>query len=390
MNLSETKRIESVDLLKGLVMVIMALDHTRDYFHWSSFFYDPTNPVQSTLPIFFTRWITHFCAPTFCFLAGLSAFLYGKKKSKSDLTHFLWKRGLWLVFIELTIVNFAWYFDMQFRTPTMQVIWSLGISMIFLSALIHLPKTGILIFSCVLIFGHNLLDSIHFPGNILWSILHEFSGFSITENINGYIAYPIIPWVGVMSLGFWFGSFYDYSYDSSKRKKIFNSIGFSSLVLFVVLRLINNYGDPVPTEHYASFSQTLIAFLNPTKYPPSLMYLLMTLGASFLFLANSENLTGRIVNFFKTFGKVPFFYYVLHIYVIHILAMMLAEYSGFGWQSFILPSWVSETTYLKGYGVGLFTVYLIWIAVIALIYPLCKIFADYKMKNKEKNWLSYL
>jgi len=390
MNLSETKRIESIDLLKGLVMVIMALDHTRDYFHWSSFFYDPTNPVQSTLPIFFTRWITHFCAPTFCFLAGLSAFLYGKKKTKSNLTHFLWKRGLWLVFIELTIVNFAWYFDIQFRTPTMQVIWSLGISMIFLSALIHLPRTGILIFSCVLIFGHNLLDSIHFPGNILWSILHEFSGFSISENINGYIAYPIIPWVGVMSLGFWFGSFYDSSYDSSKRKKIFNRIGLSSLVLFVVLRLINNYGDPVPIEHYASFSQTLIAFLNPTKYPPSLMYLLMTLGASFLFLANSENLTGRIVNFFKTFGKVPFFYYVLHIYVIHVLAMILAEYSGFGWQSFILPSWVSEASYLKGYGVGLFAVYLIWIAVIALIYPLCKIFADYKMKNKEKNWLSYL
>ena len=390
MNLSATKRIESVDLLKGLVMVIMALDHTRDYFHFSAFFYDPTDPVQSTLPIFFTRWITHFCAPTFCFLAGLSAFLYGKKKSKSDLTNFLWKRGLWLIFIELTIVNFAWFFDIQFRTPTLQVIWSLGVSMIILSALIHLPKTAILVFSCVLIFGHNLLDNIHYPGNFFWSFLHEFSGFSISENINGYIAYPIIPWAGVMSLGFWFGSFYDSSYDSSKRKKTFNIIGFSAIFLFVVLRLINNYGDPFPVQNYTSISQTLIAFLNPVKYPPSLMYLLMTLGVSFLFLANSENISGKIVEFFKTFGKVPFFYYVLHIYVIHILAMMLAEYTGFGWESFILPAWVAEVSALKGYGVGLFSVYLIWIGVIALTYPLCKLFADYKMKNKEKNWLSYL
>lgn len=175
-------RIESIDLLKGLVMVIMALDHVRDYVHYSAFFFDPNDPTQSTLPIFFTRWITNFCAPTFCFLAGLSAFIVGKRKSKSELSRFLFTRGLWLIFIEFTVVNFAWYFDFQFRNPGLLVIWSLGISMIVLAGLVHLPRTAILAFSIVLIFGHNLLDTIHFQGNYLWAIIHEMSVFKFSDN----------------------------------------------------------------------------------------------------------------------------------------------------------------------------------------------------------------
>ena len=193
-----TARIESLDLLKGLVIVIMALDHTRDYFHFSALFFDPVDPLQSTLPIFFTRWITDFCAPAFSFLAGLSAFMVGKRKTPAELSAFLLKRGLWLVFIELTIITFGWHFDLFFRNFTLQVIWALGISMIILAGLIHLPKTIILIFSCVLIFGHNLLDTIHFDGNILWSILHERNRFAFADGHFFAPAYPLIPWVAVM------------------------------------------------------------------------------------------------------------------------------------------------------------------------------------------------
>ncbi|MEP6725362.1 MAG: heparan-alpha-glucosaminide N-acetyltransferase domain-containing protein [Bacteroidota bacterium] len=386
---TNVKRIESIDLLKGLVMVIMALDHVRDYFHYSANIFDPADPTQTTLPIFFTRWITHFCAPAFSFLAGASAFLMGRRKTKTELSGFLFKRGLWLVFIELTIVTFAWFFDVQFRTIGMLTIWSLGISMIVLSALVYLPRQFILIFSCMLIFGHNLLDGIRDNGNLLWEILHQQSFFNLSDHVQLMIGYPVVPWVAVMSLGYYFGAFYDKSYDQAKRKKLFNIIGFSAIVLFVFLRWTNLYGNPTDRGHYYVFSKNLISFLNPAKYPPSLMYLLMTLGGAFLFLANSENLKGRIVNFFSTFGRVPFFYYILHLYLIHLLALLFAQLSGFGWQHFILPTWISFVP-LQGYGLSLLMVYTIWAAVILLLYPLCKKFDTYKQSHKEKWWLSYL
>lgn len=383
-------RIESIDLLKGLVMVIMALDHTRDYFHYSAFLFDPTDPNQSTLPIFFTRWITHFCAPAFSFLAGLSACMVGRRKSVAELSSFLVKRGLWLVFIEMTVVNFAWYFDVQFRSPGLLVIWSLGISMIVLAGLVYLPKKIILLFSCILIFGHNLLDNIHYDGNIFWSILHEFNFFKLSDNFMFLVGYPIIPWIAVMALGYYFGSFYDKSCESAKRTKLFNIIGFSAIVLFVVIRFINVYGDPIPWQHFDSISKELMSFFNPSKYPPSLLYLLMTLGATFLFLANAEILKGKAVDFFSTFGRVPFFYYITHIYVIHLVAMLFAELTGFGWEIMILPAWVSEVTALKGYGFSLWVVYVVWIGIILFLYPLCKKFDTYKMNHKHKWWLSYL
>jgi uncharacterized membrane protein len=386
----QTKRIESIDLLKGLVMIIMALDHVRDYFHFSAYYFDPADPVHSSLPLFFTRWITHFCAPGFSFLAGLSAFMVGRKKTKSELSAFLFKRGLWLVFIELTIVNFAWYFDVYFRTLNLIVIWALGISMIVLAALVHLPRKFILLFSCLLIFGHNLLDNIHYDGSLLWSILHEFHVFKLSDNVELFVGYPIVPWIAVMSLGYYFGSFYDKSYDSNKRKKIFNIIGVAAIVLFIVLRFINGYGDPFGWQHYDSFSKSLISFLNPAKYPPSLLYLLMTLGAVFLFLANAENLKGRLVNFFSTFGRVPFFYYILHLYLIHLTALLFAQLSGFGWHKLILSYWITESPGMKGYGFSLWVVYLVWIGIILLLYPLCKKFDKYKQSHKEKWWLSYL
>jgi len=382
-------RIESIDLLKGIVMVIMALDHTRDYFHSAAYLFNPTDATQSTLPIFFSRWITHFCAPTFSFLAGLSAYMVGKRKSPKELSVFLLKRGIWLVFIELTVVTFAWQFDPLFRINGFAVIAVLGFSMILLAGLIHLPKMVLWIFSVVLIFGHNLLDSVHFPGNFLWSCLHEAGIFYVLGGIKFYIDYPIIPWVGIMSLGYCFGTLYDTSFDAAKRRKMLNIIGFSAIALFVILRWSNIYGDPVKWVNIDGGARTLMSFLQISKYPPSLLYTLITLGGAFIFLANSEKLKGSLVNFFSTFGRVPFFYYIIHIYLIHLIAMLFAELSGFGWQLMVLPDWILESPGLKGYGFSLGVVYLVWIGVILALYPLCKKFDNYKSKHKEKSWLSY-
>lgn len=383
-------RIESIDFLKGLVMVIMALDHTRDYFHFSANYFDPADPVHSSLPLFFTRWITHFCAPSFSFLAGLSAFMAGRKRSKKQLSGFLFKRGLWLIFIELTVVNFAWYFDVQFRTFGLLVIWSLGVSMIVLAGLIFLPRRVIFIFSCLLIVGHNLLDGVQMQGNLSWEILHQQSFYSLSPNVQLLVGYPLIPWIAVMALGYCFGSLYDKTYNGQKRRKLLSITGLISMALFLILRFTNLYGDPRPWHDYGTVSKDAISFLNPAKYPPSLMYLLMTLGALLLLLGNTEKLRGRIVDFFSTFGRVPFFYYILHLYCIHLLALLLAGLSGFGWEKMILPTWISFDPALKGYGFSLLTVYLIWIGIIVLLYPVCKMFDRYKQNHKEKWWLSYL
>ncbi|MBY0573537.1 MAG: heparan-alpha-glucosaminide N-acetyltransferase domain-containing protein [Undibacterium sp.] len=383
-------RIDNVDLLKGLVMVIMALDHTRDYFHQAAFLYDPADPVKSDLLLFFTRWITHFCAPAFCFLAGMSAFFMSRNRSRGELSGFLLKRGIWLVLMELTVINFSWYFDFQFRTINLIVIWSLGWSMIALSGLIHFKRMAILVFSLILIGAHNLLDTVHFEHQLWWSLMHEFSIINMTDHLQIFLGYPLIPWVAVMSLGYCFGPIYETSFEPAKRKRLLNILGISSLLLFFVLRYFNSYGDPQPWTQYENLAQNLIGFFNPAKYPPSLMYLLMTLGAVFVFLANSENLKGKIVNFFSMFGRVPFFYYVLHLYLIHLLAMLFAQLTGFGWDAMLLSGWISFQENLKGYGFNLGVVYLIWIAVIALLYPVCKRFDSYRKAHKEKNWLSYL
>ena len=307
MSTNTKPRIKSIDLLKGLVMVLMALDHVRDYFHYSAFFFDATDPDQTTLPIFFTRFITHFCAPAFSFLAGISAFMTGKRKPINELSSFLFKRGLWLVFVELIIINFAWKFDINFTHIGLQTIWSLGISMIVLSGLIYLPKKFILAFSLVIIFGHNLLDNIHFDGSYLWSIVHEPQKFEFAENHTIIFAYSLLPWIAVMSLGYCFGSLYETTFNVQKRKRILNNLGIGSLLLFCILIAFNSYGHPVKWTNYGDTSKTIMSILDVNKYPPSLLYLLITLGGTFLFLANAEKLKGKVVDFFCIFGRVPFF-----------------------------------------------------------------------------------
>lgn len=386
----KTKRIASLDLLKGSVMVIMALDHVRVYFHDAAFFFDPTDPQHTNTALFFTRWITHFCALVFSFLVGMSAYLVGRRRSKSALSSFLLTRGIWLIFVELIVVNFAWYFNIHFDTIILQVIWALGISMIFLAALVHLPLQYILIVSGIMILGHNLLDGVDTKQqNILWSVLHEFGLFTIANSKALLVAYPLIPWIGVMSLGYYFGSFYDPSMEARKRQKLLTVIGISTIMGFIIFRLINQYSNLNHWESYAVLSKTLFSFLNPSKYPPSLTFILMTLGPAILFLGHFEKLKGKVVDFLSVFGKVPFFYYIIHLYAIHFLALLLAQWTGFGWQSMILKGWVTESPVLKGYGLHLWLVYVIWALLNFLLYPVCKKFARYKLVHKDKRWLSY-
>jgi len=390
MSLPEKNRIKNLDILKGFVMILMALDHTRDYFHADSFVFDPTNIDKSNILIFLTRWVTHFCAPAFSMLAGVSAFIMGQKKTKAELSAFLLKRGLWLVFIELTVVNFAWFFDISFGTIGLITIWSLGVSMIVLSALVYLPLGGILAFSIALIFGHNLLDSIHFGGNVIWAILHEFYFYDFNNGFTFFVGYPLIPWIAVMSLGYCFGALYKKEVEPSKRSNILNFIGISAVLLFLVLRAFNLYGNPDYWAVQQTLEKSIMSFLNVEKYPPSLLYLLITLGLSLLFLANSEKLKGKIVDFFSTFGRVPFFFYIIHIYVIHFAAIFAAGFTGFGWTAMFLDGWVGSSENLYGYGFSLGITYLVWILMIAITYPICKKFDTYKQNNREKWWLSYL
>jgi uncharacterized membrane protein len=236
--------------------------------------------------------------------------------------------------------------------------------MIILSFLVHTPKYFILAFSCLLIFGHNFFDSVHFNGNIWWSILHESASFPINNNNTFSVWYPLIPWVGVMSLGFWVGKFYDKTYDPKRRKKWFIWLGFSAIALFVILRGLNIYGNPIPWVDFDSISKSLMSILDTHKYPPSLSFLLITLGPTFLFLAYSENIKGKIVHFFMIFGRVPFFFYIIHLYVIHLLAMIASEATWTGWEAMLLTEWVTDVDALKGYGFSLEVVYLVWALII--------------------------
>lgn len=384
-------RIESIDLLKGVVMVIMALDHCRDYLHYSAFLFNPTDATQTTVPIFFTRFITHFCAPAFSLLAGMSAFMIGKRKSIKELSNFLLKRGLWLVFVEIVIINFAWKFDIYFTTIHLQTIWSLGVSMIVLAGLIYLPKSIIFAFSVAIIVGHNLLDRFHFDESFIWSILHEPQAFEFVQGHTVIFVYSLLPWIAVMSLGYCLGSLFDAAINSHNRKRILNGLGWGSYALFVLLIAFNGYGNPVAWINYGNILKTLMSIFDVSKYPPSLLFLLITLGGALLFLANAERAKGKVVTFFCVFGRVPFFYYILHIYLIHLIAVGAAELSGYGWRiMFVLPDFVTRVEALKGYGFNLMIVYVVWAFVVLLLYPLCKKFDNYKQSHKEIWWLSYL
>ncbi|MCF0040006.1 DUF1624 domain-containing protein [Dyadobacter fanqingshengii] len=388
-------RVKSIDTIRGLIMVIMALDHVRDYFHITAFSADPLDPSTTTPALFFTRWITHFCAPSFMLLSGISAYLSSQNKTTAETSSFLLKRGLWLIIVELTFMTFAFSFDVTFKTIFLAVLWALGTSMLVLGLFVRFftPK-AILISGLMLIFGHNLFDLVKAtPGSGLDLFLGIFlkgAGMFVPRGDGGTIAflYVILPWAGVMMSGYGLGVIYNRTFPEQKRRKLLLQSGLAAIVLFIVLRLVNVYGDQAPWTAQTESIRTFFSFMNASKYPPSLIFTLMTLGPVLILLALTENTNTKLTRFFTVYGKVPFFYFMLHFYLIHVLTMIAVLSSGYTWEQATAPELFFKFRPTDfGYNLGM--VYAIWISIVLALYYPCKWFGDYRERNK-KWWLSYL
>jgi len=379
-------RIESVDVVRGVIMILMAIDHVRDFFGIPGI--NVTNPATTTVPLFFTRWITHFCAPVFFLLTGTGAYLSLRKKSTSQLSRFLFTRGLWLIFLELVVVrDLGWQFNFDYRLTLLIVLWGLGWSMIVLSGLVYLPAWAVTSFGLVMIATHNLVDSVD-SSTWLWSILHSPNILVNNARHTVFELYPLIPWIGVTAAGYGLGQIY--SWPSERRRKFLLPLGIGLTVAFVVLRAINVYGDPQPWSAQRSPVFTVLSFLNTTKYPPSLLFLLMTLGPAMLFLWAVDAGTPRSLRPALIVGKVPMFYYLVHVPLIHLIAVAVcyARYGQVHWM-FESPSLGHfPITPPPGWGYSLPVVYLIWAVVVLTLYPLCRWFAGVK-KRRSDAWLSY-
>jgi uncharacterized membrane protein len=389
-------RIQSVDVLRGIVMVIMALDHIRDFFHYESQLFSPEDLTKTTAALFFTRWATHFCAPVFVFLAGTGSYLATRRgMSRGAVSRFLLTRGLWLVFVEMTLVLFGATFNLSYRFVIWQVIWAIGWSMVALSVLIYLPRPALLLFSLAMIAGHNALDGVSSANMAslgwMWKILHEgFAQMALRGGTTVIVAYPLIPWIGVMSAGYCFGRVFDLA--PAERRSLMFRLGAGLTAAFVVMRWVNTYGDPSPWSAQATSLMTLLSFLRTSKYPPSLLYLLMTLGPSIIALGVLDRVTVGQRNPLLVFGRVPLFYYVLHWYLLHLVAMALAwvRYGRIDFMFGLPPSLsVVPSGYPAGYGYHLLSVYVVWAALVCALYPLCRWFAEVKARNRSPV-LSYL
>jgi uncharacterized membrane protein len=397
-------RIQSIDILRGIVMVIMALDHVRDFFFKadvaaggaSSVAMDPTNLATTTPMLFLTRWITHFCAPVFIFLAGTSVFLMSRKKTKGEISAFLIKRGFWLVFVEMVIITFGWTYNPFFNVIILQVIWAIGISMIVMGLIVLLPFPVIFALGFLVVFGHNLMD---YPdisksvkgGGFLSNILYfsTFSLYNIDKTHLVLIVYAFLPWTGLMMLGYCFGKLYQKTVDPAWRRKMLLAMGSILILLFIAIRFMKGYGDPVPMSPQPRGNLfTFLSFLNVNKYPPSLAFLSMTIGPAMIMLALLENIQNRVTSFFRIYGRVPMFYYILHFYIIHTVAIAVFFIQGFSTNEIVTP----DNPFLfkpPGFGFGLLGVYAVWLFVFLVLYPLCKKYDRYKSTH-QKWWLSYL
>ena len=390
----EPARIESIDFLRGSVMIVMALDHVRMYFALGTWYAEPTDLATTTPLLFFTRWIAHFCAPVFVFLAGTSAFLYGmKKKHKEETAQFLFTRGLWLVFVELVIVNFAWTFDITYSFRILQVIWAIGMSMVALSALVFLPQRLILLLGMILVFGHNLLDPVTVRGaslrDLIWYTLHQPNAVSLGGTLINFV-YPVLPWIGLMALGYVCGILYRKDFPVEQRRRWLLIIGAAATLLFLFLRGLNTYGETREWTVQISPVFTLLSFLNTTKYPPSLHFLLMTMGPALIFLSLIERPGNRLPKPVIVFGRVPFFFYILHLYVVHASAMLLLVYKGREATEYIFSAENLMSGRLSDFGLSLGAVYVIWLGMVVMLYPVCRWYQSYREKNPSKWWLSYL
>lgn len=380
-----TDRLLSIDLLRGSVMVLMVLDHVRDYL--MSGRVDPTNLAMTTPALFFTRWITHVCAPTFIFLAGASAFLAGNRgKTRGQLSRFLVKRGLWLILLEQTWVNFCLTFTVPHVILAL-ILWAIGWSMIALAGLIYLPRAVLGVFAVGLIAFHNLLDGVRVAnpglGSLVWHLLHEPGFLPLPGGISILEGYPLIPWVGVMAAGYAFGPWL--LLPRERQSRLFLALGGGLILGFVGLRALNVYGDPRPWSIQETPILTAMSFLNCLKYPPSLLYLLMTLGPAILALSWLDRLPGVLAGPLATFGRVPLFFFLLQWPVAHGLGVAVAALKGapVGWLFDPTPFQTPE-----GYDNSLATVYLCWVVAIAILYFPSRWFADVKRRSRAA-WLSY-
>ena len=375
-------------------MVLMALDHTRGYFSNITFY--PLDLAQTNVPLFLTRWITHYCAPVFVFLAGTGAFLSKTRgKSTLELSWFLFSRGLWLVFLELTFIRcFGWMYNFDFHFVGPGVIWAIGWSMVALAALVFLPTWAVTAFGVLMIAGHNAFDKVT-PESFgsfswLWVVLHTGGGLAPFPGYRLGIGYPLVPWIGVMAAGYGFGSLL--MRDAKERRKWMFALGITLTLLFILLRGINIYGDPHPWSPQKNLIFTIFSFIHCHKYPPSLLYVLMTLGPALILLSIFDVKRPWFAKQLIVFGRVPLFYYLLHIPLIHGLAVLVA-YARYGRATWLFanPPLAPNTPSLAppDNGFGLPVVYLVWIIVVLLLYPLCKWFAALKQRRREA-WLSYL
>jgi len=387
-----SKRILSIDILRGLVMIIMALDHTRDFFHIGAMTSDPLNPGTTTGALFFTRWITHFCAPVFVFLSGLSAYLSAQNKTSAEASSFLLKRGLWLIVVEILIITLGLTFNPLYNFIILQVIWAIGCSMIFLALASRISYKTVLIVGLLLIFGHNIFNLLPAPKNpdmaLILKVFFTAFGTIVPLPNNHFIGifYAILPWTGVMFVGYGIGAWYKKTYDAAKRKRNLLIVGSLTVFLFLVLRLVNIYGDPVPRKEYGDLFKNLLAFFNVSKYPPSLQYISMTLGPAMLFLAFTEKINNWFTRIASVYGAVPFFYYVIHFYLLHTILVIAFFTTGYTSQQIVQIPFLFRPA---DFGFGLPLVYLIWIAVVAILYLPCKWFKKYKETHGQW-WLSYI
>lgn len=367
-------------------MILMALDHVRDFFGVPGA--NPTNLAVTTVPLFFTRWVTHICAPTFFLLTGTGAYLALRRRTRNGLAWFLLTRGLWLILVEVTVERcLGMQFNFDYHVTLLFILWALGSSMIVLSALVYLPTSAVVALGVVMIAGHNLFDSVE-STNVVWMILHT-GGVIVPGAHLVRVVYPLIPWVGVTAVGYGLGPVY--RWEPARRRALLLRLGVGLTAAFVVLRAINVYGDPVPWAVQRSAAMTVVSFLNLNKYPPSLLFLLMTLGPAMLLLRAFDGWTPREVRPALVFGKVPMFYFLVHITLIHALAVVFC-YVRYGQAHWMFESPTLDRypfTPPPGWGYALPVIYLVWVGVVVALYPLCRWFAGVKARRSDP-WLSYL
>jgi uncharacterized membrane protein len=383
------ERIHSIDIVRGLIMIIMTLDHCRDFLHIPG--PSPLNMQTTTVVLFFTRWVTHFCAPTFVFLSGTSAFLAGQRRSKKELSGFLLKRGAWLILSDMLIISFLFTFDPLYHVVVLEVLWAIGFGMIILALLIHMPVRVIAITGLIIVLGHNVLDYVQLPENGLTGQLIKLfvSATAAIIPLGGsrmvVVLYAVIPWAGIMLLGYAFGAVYKTGFNSERRKRILLISGISLTILFIVLRLVNHYGNPAAWTVQRNAAHTLLSFLNATKQPPSLLFVSMTLGPVLILLSFAEQFRGRFASFCRVYGNAPYFYFIMHLCLIRIINIALIVLGGLPIKFDGYPLvWQAD-----GFGYPLWAVYLFWFAVVAALYFPCKWYGNYK-RNHTQWWLSYI